>query len=110
MPRSQRGAGWLILSCRLARLACGHVRRDIFEEIDTDEYGEPITAQVTYPPFDGTDLTATSFLDAMFVNADFRHAENILQADFTGATGLETAEFDDEPTKQAVLKMAAQKK
>ena len=81
-----------------------------FEEIDTDEYGEPITAQVTYPPFDGTDLTATSFLDAMFVNADFRHAENILQADFTGATGLETAEFDDEPTKQAVLKMAAQKK
>jgi hypothetical protein len=48
----------------------------------------------------------TSFKDCWFKNADFRNADNILEADFTGAKGLEDAFFDNDEIRAAVLAQA----
>jgi uncharacterized protein YjbI with pentapeptide repeats len=42
----------------------------------------------------GSDSKGCSFRYAELDHADFRDAENILEADFTGAKGLETCFFD----------------
>lgn len=68
----------------------------------------PHFMQIVYPPFNGADLTGASFRNAQFRNADFRKAEGILEADFSGAQGLETCAFDDESVKAAVLRMATE--
>lgn len=72
-----------------------------------EEDGSHGWAQLTYGPFYRADLQQASFKGCEFKNADFRDAENILDADFTGAKGLEDAAFDDEETKAAVLAQAA---
>ncbi len=74
-----------------------------FEHIDDEENGAPIIVQKSYGPFDGANLTGASFADVIFENADFRGAENILDANFSGAKGLDNAEFDGNDIKQAIL-------
>jgi uncharacterized protein YjbI with pentapeptide repeats len=59
--------------------------------------------QTHYGPFYCADLQQTSFKDCSLKNADFRDADNILEADFTGAKGLENAFFDNDEIRAAVL-------
>ncbi|OYQ37483.1 hypothetical protein CHU95_01050 [Niveispirillum lacus] len=78
----------------------------LYEVVDTDDAGEPSFAQSVLAPFDRADLTGASFRDVQFVNADFRHVTNILDADFSGAIGLDRVEFDDDETKQHVIRQS----
>ena len=67
--------------------------------------GVPAWIQEYYPPFYGADLSGTSFEDAAFRNADFRHAENLDKCKFAGATGLEYCKFDSEEDRERVLRL-----
>lgn len=71
---------------------------------DDGSYGR---GQVSYGPFYQANLRGASFNRCRFENADFRDAENILEADFTGAKGLEDAFFDNDEISAAVLAQAA---
>lgn len=71
-----------------------------------EEDGTPARMQTNYGPFYQADLTQTSFKECRFKNADFRDAENILEADFSGATGLDDAFFDTDDIRAAVLAQA----
>lgn len=73
------------------------------EVLGYDEVGRPQIAQTSYGPFDRTDLTGASFRACRFKNADFRNADGLLEADFYRASGLDTAKFDDDETKAAIL-------
>ena len=73
---------------------------------DDDDY--PMIEQVHYPAFSGADLKGCSFRYAKLDHADFREAENILEANFAGAEGLETCFFNDEVREQ-ILASAAKK-
>lgn len=70
---------------------------------DDGSYG---CGQVSYGPFYQANLRGTSFKGCRFKNADFRDAENIFDADFTGAKGLEDAFFDNDEIRAAVLAQA----
>jgi len=72
-----------------------------------DEDGSSGCAQISYGPLWQANLSQTSFKGCRFKNADFRDAENILEADFTGAKGLEDAFFDSDEIRAAVLAQAA---
>lgn len=72
--------------------------------------GPPAFQQTHYPPFSEADLKGTSFADARFENADFREARNILECDFSGASGLETCLFDDDETKNAIMEQVSKEK
>lgn len=72
-----------------------------------DEDGSPACAQISYGPLYHADLRQTSFKGCRFKNADFRDTENILEADFTGAKGLEDSVFDDDDIRAAVLAQAS---
>ena len=76
------------------------------EMIEEDDGGH-FWMQTHYGPFDRADLKGASFKDCIFKNADFREAENVLKADFTGAKGLEAALFDNDEIRAAVLAQAA---
>lgn len=56
--------------------------------------------QTHYPAFHEADLENASFVESTFSNADFRGAENILKADFSGARGLDTCIFDGDVREQ----------
>lgn len=71
-----------------------------------EEDGSPAWAQASYGPFYQANVKGASFKGCRFRNADFRDAENILDADFTGAMGLEDAFFDSDEIKAAVLAQA----
>ena len=75
-----------------------------FHDNDDGSYG---CGQVSYGPFFQASLRATPFKGCRFKNADFRDAENILDADFTGAKGLEDAFFDSDEIRATVLAQAA---
>tara|TARA_R110002020_G_scaffold50791_3_gene143677 strand:- start:780 stop:1787 length:1008 start_codon:yes stop_codon:yes gene_type:complete len=76
-------------------------------EVHYDENGEyESSSQIAYSPFDQADLAGTSFASVFFKNADFRNADGILAADFTGAQGLEEAHFDTDEIKREVIKMS----
>jgi len=80
---------------------------DSHDEIIGDpETGDYAVSQVSWGPFDGSDLTGASFVGCVFENADFRGATGVDEADFSGARGLETCEFDDAEIKAAVLSKA----
>lgn len=72
-----------------------------------EEDGTPAYAQASYGPFYRAFLRQTSFKGCRFKNADFRDAEYILEADFSGAKGLEDAFFDSDEIRAAVLAQAA---
>ena len=74
-----------------------------YEFYPADDDNEAFSIQTSYGPFDRTDLEGVSFAGCHFVNADFRGASGIAQADFAEATGLEEGFFDDEIEKAAVL-------
>jgi len=76
-------------------------------EQDFDAEGDPIYHQKYSPAFEGANLSSCSFKDATLHSADFRQAENVLEADFSGAKGLETC-FFDEGVKEKMLAKAAQ--
>lgn len=80
---------------------------DTHMEYWDEEDGTSGCAQISYGPLWRADLRQTSFKGCRFKNADFRDAENILEADFTGAKGLDDAAFDDEEIKAAILAQAA---
>ena len=61
-----------------------------------DENDFPIVEQTYYPPFSEANLEKCSFRYAELKSADFRGANNVLLADFTGVKGLESCIFDDE--------------
>lgn len=71
-----------------------------------DETGQSLLHQVHHPAFSGADLTGCSFRYAQLDHADFRDAENILAADFSGAKGLETCFFDEEVRAQVLASAA----
>jgi uncharacterized protein YjbI with pentapeptide repeats len=79
---------------------------DLYERFEDDNGEYSGSSQIAYGPFDQANLTGTSFANVFFENADFRNAEGLLTADFTGARGLENARFDSEDVKGAILKMA----
>ena len=68
----------------------------LYEVEGCNEDGSPFVVQEHYPPFDRADLSGVSFEYAVLENADFRNADGILEANFTGAYGLESCEFDDD--------------
>lgn len=70
--------------------------------VDHGEYedGTPITKQEYFPAFADANLKGCSFRYVEFDHADFRDANNILEADFSGAKGLESCFFDDDVRKQ----------
>lgn len=72
-----------------------------------EEDGTPACAQISYGPLYKADLRGASFNGCQFKNADFRDVDNILEADFTGAKGLETAYFDNDEIRLAVLRQTA---
>jgi uncharacterized protein YjbI with pentapeptide repeats len=72
-----------------------------------DENGSTGWIQTHYGPFYNADLRQASFKGCWFKNADFRNAVNILEADFSGAKGLEDAFFDSDEIRAAVLAQAA---
>lgn len=73
------------------------------------EDGTPACAQVSYGPFHRADLRGASFRGCRFTNVDFRDSEGLLEADFTDAKGLETAYFDNDEARLAVLTQSASK-
>lgn len=73
---------------------------------DEDD-GTPACAQISYGPFYRADLQQVSFTGCRFKNADFRDADNILDADFSGVKGLEDAHFDNDEIRAAVLAQSA---
>ena len=75
---------------------------------ESNEDGPEIFIQEHYPPFDSTDLAGVSFKDVKFQNADFRHADNLEECEFAGATGLENSWFDTKEIKERVLLAAGQ--
>jgi uncharacterized protein YjbI with pentapeptide repeats len=75
-----------------------------FWEEDDGSFG---CVEISYGGFYRANLQGTSFKGCCFKNADFRDAENILEADFTGAKGLEDAFFDSDAVRAAVLAQAA---
>lgn len=77
-----------------------------FEEIDDDHYA---FHKKHHPPFDGAELSGTSFKDCLFKNVDFREANGVLECEFTGARGLESGIFDDDEIKRQVLELAKKK-
>ncbi|MCP4185672.1 MAG: pentapeptide repeat-containing protein [Hyphomicrobiales bacterium] len=80
---------------------------DTLVENITDDNGEFAgTLQIEIPPFYDVDMSGVSFKNVEFDNVDFRDVKNILDADFSGATGLENAVFDDENMKTEVMEMA----
>ncbi len=78
----------------------------LYEDTDDDEGGQPARVQTAYSPFDGANLSGVSFVGTHFHNADFRNAENIVEANFTDAKGLETCIFDVEALENVVLTKA----
>ena len=64
-------------------------------EVNETEEGQPYGCQIYLPAFDSANLDQTIFDECSFENADFRGAENILEASFKGAKGLDTCFFDD---------------
>ncbi|NYT40785.1 pentapeptide repeat-containing protein [Sphingomonas sp. R-74633] len=76
------------------------------EEWEEEEDGSVARAQSSYGPFYRASLRGASFTGCRFSNADFRDSEDILEADFAGAKGLETAYFDNEEIRSAVLSQA----
>lgn len=74
-----------------------------YEIVDEDEFGRPEYAQASSAPFSRAMLHGAVFSGCLFENVDFRDAEGVLEADFSGAKGLETAIFDDEAVRAAVL-------
>ena len=61
-----------------------------------DDDGNPINEQAYYPAFSGADLKGCSFKYVELDHADFRDADSILEADFSGAEGLDTCFFEDD--------------
>tara|TARA_R110002110_G_scaffold305242_2_gene519283 strand:+ start:4388 stop:5233 length:846 start_codon:yes stop_codon:yes gene_type:complete len=87
-----------------ASLKWTEVPPDSHHEFEVDsETGQGFASQVSCGPFDGADLRGASFSGCVFENADFRGASDVLGADFSGARGIEAAEFDDDETRSAVL-------
>ncbi len=68
---------------------------------DDDAPGSCI--QTSFGPFIGANLDKASSVGVVFENADFRGAKDILKADFSRATGLDTAFFDSDEIRQAIL-------
>jgi uncharacterized protein YjbI with pentapeptide repeats len=68
---------------------------DWFSDEGEDPEGNPVRLQTHYPAFANANLDGCSFRYAELDHADFRDAENILHADFTGVTGLQSCFFDD---------------
>lgn len=94
-----------------AKLAWTHFkanRDDWYVDHGEDDNGNPMIEQVHYPAFAGANLNGCSFRYAELNHADFRDAENILDADFTGAKGLKTCFFDDD-VRERILTAAAKK-
>ena len=81
-------------------------RDDWYQDMGEDEDGRPMQRQVYHPAFSGAKLSRCSFRYIKFDHADFRDADNVLEADFTGAKGLETCFFDDDVREQ-ILTAAA---
>ncbi len=90
-----------------SELQWSKVPPDTHMEFFDNEDGSSGCGQVSYGPFWRADLSQTSFKGCRFTRADFRDAENILEADFNGAKGLEDAFFDSDEIKAAVLAQAA---
>ena len=59
-----------------------------------------------WSPFGEAELMGASFEDAVFTNADFRQARDILSCNFSGAKRLETCLFDNDEIKGEVIKLA----
>lgn len=72
-----------------------------YEQVDA-EAATTGSIQTHYPSFSGANLLGCTFRYADLSFADFRNAENVLRADFSGATGLETC-FFDENVRELVL-------
>jgi uncharacterized protein YjbI with pentapeptide repeats len=90
-----------------SELQWSKVPPDTHLEFFEDEDGSSGCGQISYGPFYQANLQGASFKGCRFKNADFRDAENILEADFTGAKGLEDAFFDSDEIRAAVLAQAA---
>lgn len=77
---------------------------DWYETIDYEDDGSPITARIYTPAFEGADLSNTSFKGVNLKFADFRHAKNVLQANFDSVKGLDTCFFDRGVKEQLCIK------
>ena len=69
------------------------------------EDGEPYSVQIHEPAFCQANLRGCSFREAKLERADFRDADNVTEADFADAKGLDTCFFDDD-VRELVLSQA----
>ena len=83
--------------------------KDDWYETDEDPDGRPFRIQNHYPAFQQANLSGCSFKHAELSRADFRDSDNILEADFTGAKGLETC-FFDEVVREGILRQGGGEK
>ena len=74
-----------------------------YNEWEYPKDGNPARIPKYIPAFSATNLENVSFRNVKFLKADFRYANNIEKADFTGAKGLETCLFD-EGVKEDILR------
>lgn len=75
--------------------SCKAKEDDWYIDHGFDDDGRPLLEQIYYPAFFGADLSGCSFRFANIRFGDFRGSENILEADFHNAQGLETCFFDE---------------
>ncbi len=76
---------------------------EYWEESPEGAYSIPTTYS---PPFKEADLAGVSFEGVVFRNADFRKARNLRECRFAGASGLEDCWFDNDESKEWVLRQA----
>ncbi len=79
------------------------------EYVDDDGYGQPEFMQNHYGVFYQAELKGTSFKGSWLENVDFRDAYYVESADFAGARGLESCEFDSEDLKQEIIRKSKEK-
>lgn len=79
---------------------------DSLYEVNEYEEGNFQADRVHADSFNDCDLAHVSFKNCRFHWADFRVADNIETADFSGATGLETCAFDSEELKALIITRA----
>jgi uncharacterized protein YjbI with pentapeptide repeats len=79
---------------------------EFLEEVVEEDDGRVSFEPLGYGPFHGSVLTGAVFRGCAFHHVDFRGAEDIRGADFAGASGLDSAYFDNAGDRVHVLAAA----
>lgn len=79
------------------------------ELVGEEPNGRPIYTKSDRGDFEEVDLSTTSFKNCTLKWADFREAQNVDSATFTGAQGLDTCVFDNVGLKNLIIRKSEEK-